>query len=390
MQSYKKIFMIILITVLISGILAFSAVGLINDKIDEISGFELEEAANGGVLKNNKIISQNISENTKFLKTKNEGSSKKEKKVIPCGNAIGVKLFTDGILVVGLSEFHSDEGKLEAPAKKSGIKKGDLIKKINGKTVNKLEDFVYECENNNSVKLDVVRNGKKYVFNVECKKAKNDMKNKIGVWVRDSTAGIGTMTFYDCETKTFGALGHGVADTDTKDIIPIKDGTILGATILSVKKGEKGTPGELEGMFLSSRGDIGKIKKNTSIGIYGTIVNDKKIIKNKPASIGTSDEIKEGKAYILTNICAENVEKYEIEIQKKFLQNGASTKGMIIKITDKKLLSKTGGIVQGMSGSPIIQNDKLIGAVTHVFVNDPTRGYGIFIENMLAEAEKIK
>ena len=386
MQSYKKIFLIILITVLVTGILAFSSVSLINDKIQNISGFELEEAGNGGVLKNNQLLKQNMQENA--IKIKNNNI--KDKKVIPCGNAIGVKLYSDGILVVGLSEFCSDEGKNESPAKKSGVKKGDLIKKVNNKTVNNLEDFIYEWENNNIVKLELSRNGKIYKFDVECKKAKSDMKNKIGVWVRDSTAGIGTMTFYDNETKKFAALGHGVTDTDTKDIIPIKGGSILGASILSVKKGEKGKPGELEGMFLGSKGDIGKIEKNTSLGIYGTITNDNDISKNEPILVATNDEVKEGKAYILTSICAQNIEKYEIEIQKKFSHNITSTKGMIIKITDKKLLEKTGGIVQGMSGSPILQNGKLIGAVTHVFVNDPTRGYGIFIENMLAEAEKIK
>jgi stage IV sporulation protein B len=349
-----------------------------------------------GVLRNNKIEKETL-ENPDNLNNKSifglnsinyqNNSFDKNTYLIPCGNTIGVKLFTDGILVVGFSEFENESGQKTSPAKKRGVKKGDVIKTINDKCIYSVDDFILECKNKDEVKLEILRNNKIINFNIKSEKTA-DGESKFGMWVRDSTAGIGTMTFYNPKTKKFAALGHGICDIDTNLIFPLKDGEILSSSIVSVKKGEKGTPGELHGVFLESQGSIGHVDYNNQFGIYGDIVRDEMLTKNTPMKIALKEEVKEGDAYIMSNISGQKVKTYKICIQKTFVQNPSSTKGMIIKITDEELIKRTGGIVQGMSGSPIIQNGKLVGAVTHVFVNDPTRGYGIFIENMLSEAEK--
>ncbi len=404
MQSYKKIFLIFLITTLVAVFFAFGIISELNiyenliaqNKTEFLNNMSLVDKS--GVLKNNTIEKEslenpenlnnfNIFERKDFLGQSN--SFDKNIHLIPCGNTIGVKLFTDGILVVGFSEFENEFGQKTSPAKKRGVKKGDIIKKVNGKEVYSVDDFILECTNNDILKLEFLRNDKIIKINVKSEKT-SDGESKLGMWVRDSTAGIGTMTFYNPKTKKFAALGHGICDIDTNLIFPLKSGEILSSSIVSVKKGEKGTPGELHGVFLESQGSIGKVIYNNQFGIYGDIVCDEMLTHNTPLKIALKEEVKEGEAYIMSNIAGQKVKAYKVCIQKTFVQNPSSTKGMIIKITDEELIEKTGGIVQGMSGSPVIQNGKLIGAVTHVFVNDPTRGYGIFIENMLAEAEKIK
>ena len=206
--------------------------------------------------------------------------------------------------------------------------------------------------------------------------------------MRDSTAGIGTLTFYDEDSDTFGALGHPITDGDTNTTFTIKDGDLLSASILSVRKGEKGVPGELRGLFVNEKSSIGTIKSNSSSGIFGST---KKALVNpnfsEPMSIGFRNEVVEGPATIITTVDEEGPKEYDIEIIKLLQQDKCGPKSMIIRVTDEELLSKTGGIVQGMSGSPIIQNNKIVGAVTHVIVNDTKKGYGIFITTMLKEAE---
>ena len=206
--------------------------------------------------------------------------------------------------------------------------------------------------------------------------------------MRDKTAGIGTLTFYDENTGIFGALGHGITDIDTGELLKIENGKIMSARISEIEQGSKGSPGEIKGAFYETQDALGDITSNTEFGIYGKLY--KKNLdnnKSKPLPVGFQEEVKEGKAYILTTINDNKVQKYEIEIVKAQNQPFPEQKSMIIRITDKKLLQKTGGIVQGMSGSPIIQDGKLIGAVTHVFVNDPTKGYGIYIDWMLEQAD---
>lgn len=310
-------------------------------------------------------------------------------RLIPGGNTIGVKLHTDGLIVVGLSSFKSKDGTMVFPAKYAGVQSGDIIKEINGEKINDPEKFskILKSSNGNPVTLTIERENKIQNFSV---KPVSDFSGelKLGIWVRSSVAGIGTMTYYNPQDNTFGALGHGIADSDTNKIVPVSKGQVVGAEVVSVVKSEKGTPGELRGSFVN-KNQIGDVVKNTNRGIYGD-VKDSKIFDGKSLEVASRNEIKEGDAKILCCINGETVNAYNVQIQKVSHWKTTDTKCMVIKITDEKLLGETGGILQGMSGSPIIQEGKIIGAVTHVFVNDPTRGYGIFIENMLSEAEKQK
>jgi stage IV sporulation protein B len=213
--------------------------------------------------------------------------------------------------------------------------------------------------------------------------------NRIGVWVRDSTKGIGTITYYDPSSGIFGALGHGIMDVDTKQLMSVKSGWIMSSKVTSIKKGMKGTPGELEGAVEKEK-VVGQIKANTPCGIYGTA--DPSLtgaFKRGLVKVATQSLIREGPAVVLTNVSSNEVEEYEIEIESINRFAADETKGMVIRITDPQLLKLTNGIVQGMSGSPILQNGRLVGAVTHVFVQDPTKGYAIFIENMLKNAESV-
>ncbi len=314
-----------------------------------------------------------------------------QKQLIPGGSCIGVTLATDGVLVVDISDINTSDTFLPSPAKKAGIKPGDLIQSFNGtkiETVDDLENAI-SASNGTDSKITLNRDGnsREILIKPICTATENEFK--IGAWVKDAASGIGTLTFYDPQTSAFGALGHGICDPDTNEIMKIQNGNILAASIVSVDKGEKGVPGELNGIFKENDTILGEINKNNECGIFGTSKKD--VCKNSTAvPIALRSEVSVGPAQILTCVHGETVEAFAIEISKIMPKSSAVQKGMIIKITDEKLLSKTGGIVRGMSGSPIIQNGRIVGAVTHVFVNDPTRGYGIFIENMLAEAEKIK
>lgn len=307
------------------------------------------------------------------------------KQLVACGCTVGVKMDIDGILVIGVSDVETKDGKKVLPSKDSGIKPGCFITAINGKSVSKITELVKEIDSSGGKPLSVeYRSGassnRTYVIPVL---ASDDKKYHIGLWVRDSTAGIGTLTFYDPETLEFGALGHGITDIDTGTLLPSASGDLVESSILGIKKGTNGNPGELKGVFIEDT-KLGSIDKNSEFGIYGDLSRDTvSKLKGKIYQIGLRAEIKEGPATILSNIDGKNVEEYTIEIQKVSRQNINGSKGMIIKVTDERLLNATGGIVQGMSGSPILQNGKIIGAVTHVLVNDPTKGYGIFIEGML-------
>ncbi|AEV68632.1 SpoIVB peptidase [Acetivibrio clariflavus] len=308
------------------------------------------------------------------------------REVVACGNTVGVKLKIEGILVVGMSDIETFEGKKMLPAKDAGIKPGDLIIEANGKPVDSIEALISEIDNSNGqeMKLKLKRDKRTEVITVKPIKSVEDNKYHLGMWVRDSTAGIGTLTFYDPKNNAFGALGHGITDVDTGALMPVENGEIVESNILTIVKGRAGSPGELKGVLIEERKELGIIKKNSPYGIYG-VLNKDMLYKfpDKLYPVGLRDEVELGKASILSNIDGKTVDEYEIEIQKISKKPSNKQKGMVIKIKDSELLEKTGGIVQGMSGSPIIQNGKLIGAVTHVLVNDPTRGYGIFIENML-------
>lgn len=306
--------------------------------------------------------------------------------VYPCGEPIGVKLNTKGVLVVALSDIDTNQGKVVSPAASSGIQIGDSIIKVNGSIIKDSEDLkrIVNESNGKEINLTIDRHGQKLDKKLVPIKCDDGVNYKIGLWIRDSTAGIGTLTFYDPKTKMFGALGHAITDIDTGTILSVNSGQVVPSSILSVKKGVKGTPGELKGIFVNEDNIIGNIKKNNECGIFGNAVNmPSNTMYDKPLKIALRNEIKEGSAKVLTTIEGNTPKLYDIEIVKLLDQSEPGPKSMIIKVTDPVLLEKTGGIVQGMSGSPIIQNNKLVGAVTHVLINKPEIGYGIYIEWML-------
>ncbi len=305
-----------------------------------------------------------------------------EKIVTVCGTPFGVKMFTDGVLVVGFSNIETVDG-ICCPAKDSGLVSGDVLKRINKKDVFTNEDVSEIIQNSDGGTLNmlILRNGKTVTISVTPKLLSDQSGYKAGFWVRDSSAGIGTLTFFDPDTLSFAGLGHAVCDIDTGVVLPFSSGEIVPAAITKIKKGISGSPGELGGAFISSD-RLGTVKVNTEAGLYGTL--DYKI-EGIDMPIAHKQDIYEGAAVILSTIDGTSAEEYEIIIEKVNISDNSPTKNMIIKVVDEELLSKTGGIVQGMSGSPIIQDGKLIGAVTHVLVNSPDTGYGIFIENMLSE-----
>ncbi len=298
----------------------------------------------------------------------------------PGGMPFGVKLYTDGVIVAGISGVDTDEGRKE-PAAKSGLKVGDIIKSVNGKTVNTTDEVssAIEQSGGNKVSLTVIRDGKELTIELLPIFSNSDNMYKAGIWIRDSTAGIGTVTFIVPETNAFAGLGHGICDIDTGKLMPLRKGTVVDVKINGVTKGLVGDPGELKGIF--TPGKIGALIGNKMCGVYGLLSNKIDTSHSQPLKIGLKDELKLGSAEIYCTV-NEKIDRYTAEIIK-IGNPKAEQKNFVIKITDKRLLDTTGGIVQGMSGSPIIQNGKLVGAVTHVLVNDPTKGYGIFIENML-------
>lgn len=310
-------------------------------------------------------------------------------KVIPGGQSIGVQLHTLGVLVVGHHLVKGEEGSM-SPGEEAKINVGDVILKINGDTVKEMEDVKPYVEKagkeNKKLALTVKRGNETFKTNLQPVLDKKENDYKIGLYIRDSAAGIGTMTFYDPKSKKYGALGHVISDMDTKKPIEIHDGTIVRSSVTSIEKGNNGKPGEKQAKFSIQENKIGSITKNSPFGIFGVLSDMLENGDKKPLPIALSHEVKEGPAKILTVVNDEKVEEFDIEIVSSIPQKFPATKGMVIQITDPELLKQTGGIVQGMSGSPIIQNGKIIGAVTHVFVNDPTSGYGVHIEWMLQDA----
>ena len=321
----------------------------------------------------------------------NSEQEKKDIELYAGGNSVGVRVSTDGVLAVGYSSLAMGEGEIESPAQNGGIQIGDRLISVNGDKIKNSKDLSKKINESKSENVEILieRNGEKITKNINLSK-NADGDYKIGLWVRDSTAGVGTLTFYDKESGKYGAIGHPITDSETEKILSIKNGDLLNSSIISIKKGVKGNPGELRGIFSSDKTPIGNVTGNTQCGIFGSMNTENlKNINNKTYKVGWRDEIQPGPAQIITTIDEEGPKLYDIEIVKLAKQDSISTKSMVIKITDERLLEKTGGVVQGMSGSPIIQNDKIIGAVTHVLVNKPEVGYGIYIEWMLKDAKII-
>ena len=302
--------------------------------------------------------------------------------VIPIGKAIGMKLYTKGVLVVGMSEIEGQK-----PYENSGIETGDKIIEINDTKINTTDELI-ECVNNSkgkSVEIKYISNNQEEIASIEPVKTSNN-EYKLGLWVRDAAAGVGTLTFYEPSTGEFGALGHGINDVDTYDLIDIASGELVSTDIIDIVKGEDGSPGEIRGT-IDNGYTLGKIYKNTGFGIYGSINNIAKLnlFHSQELEVANRNEITTGKAEIICELENGKSQSYEIEIERIFLDNNQNNKSMLIKVTDEELLEKTGGIIQGMSGAPIIQNGKFIGAVTHVLVNDAKTGYAVFADLMIKQ-----
>lgn len=301
-------------------------------------------------------------------------------KVIPLGNTIGLKLYSSGVLVIGMTEI---EGK--KPYENSGIEEGDLITCINDRQITTTEELV-ECVNNsdgNVVYITYIRDGQEYETSIE-PIATSENEYKLGLWVRDGAAGIGTATYYEPSTEKFAALGHGIVDSDTEKLITIERGELVTTNIINIEKGEEGKPGQIKGTVASGE-TLGDVYSNTEFGIYGKITSKNRLNINLENSLEVAkrEEIEEGEAKVILTLEDGIRKEYSIEITRIYTNNNKDNRSMIIKVTDENLLKLTGGIIQGMSGAPIIQKGKFVGAVTHVFVNNPTEGYAVFGDLMI-------
>lgn len=305
--------------------------------------------------------------------------------VVPCGQLIGVKVDVNGICVLGVSSFTENDQEI-SPCKNLLIK-GDLLLKADGTTIESKEHLKHLVEASKGEELTFTVKRKEETIEVKITPefCKTEEVYKIGIWVKDSTQGIGTLTYYNPDTKLFGALGHGINDTDLKKLLPIRSGEVTTTSVTAIHKGEKGEPGQLRGMIdYTAQNILGSISINTPLGIYGSLnKRGENLFRNQSVPIAYQNEIHEGKAVILSNILDEQIQAYDVVIKKVSRYTSEPAKGMVIQIVDPRLLELTNGIIQGMSGSPILQDGKLVGAVTHVFIQDPTKGYGIFIENMI-------
>ena len=300
--------------------------------------------------------------------------------LIPGGENIGIQINTPGVIVVGMYNINGKN-----PAQEAGIKAGDIIKKIENQEVTSIEDMISKINllNNNKIKITYERNNIEYTTTLEIFKDENNIY-KTGLYVKDSITGIGTLSFIDPNTKIFGALGHEIIEKNTGVLLEIKEGKIFETNVTSIDRSSNGTPGAKNAEFYIDS-NKGIIKENTEKGVFGTYTSE--LPNKKLYKVATPDEITTGKAKILTVTNGNEVKEYEINILKLNKSKKQKTKNILFEITDKELLATTGGVVQGMSGSSIIQGEYIIGAVTHVVVENPTKGYGIFITNMLEEAE---
>lgn len=300
------------------------------------------------------------------------------------GEVFGIKLYTKGVIAVKIDSVDVTTG-VQSPAQLAGIKCGDCITHVDGSVIVNADDFISFIRNSGGKELSLTVEREGETLNLKLRPNPSESGGyRAGLWVRDSSAGIGTVTFYDNENKLFAGLGHGVCDVDTGRIMPLSGGEAVRATVNGFYKSSPGDPGELCGVF--SESVLGGLRVNSATGIFGEL-NEKISAKQMPVALEA--EVQEGAAQIVATVDGKKPRYYDAQITKIYPASGNEERNLIVKITDKELLEKTGGILQGMSGSPIIQNSMLVGAVTHVFVNDPTQGYGIFAERMLETADAL-
>lgn len=303
------------------------------------------------------------------------------------GELVGIRLYTEGLLVVGTDAVDTPEGTAK-PGDDCGIIKGDIITHVNNKSVksvSQLSNYVASSKGAN-LNITVIRGERQINLNLKPAFSVSENKYRCGLWLRDSTAGIGTMTFADPSNNMIASLGHAICDSETGALLPVGEGDILDAVVNGCVPGEKGATGQIKGNFGAET--LGKLYDNNEFGVYGTY-SDVSFNENKLYPVAAQTEIKTGKAQIISTVTASGPEYFDVEIEKITYSDEKASRSMVIRITDEELIGITGGIIQGMSGSPIIQNGMLVGAVTHVFLNDPTRGYGIFAENMISTADSV-
>ncbi len=303
-------------------------------------------------------------------------------KVIPLGNIVGLKIYSDGVLVIGMTEVGGAK-----PYEGSNIKEGDLIVSVDNINVTTTKQLI-ECVNaseGKQIEIKYVRNGEEYTTNIEPIKTSNN-EYKIGLWVRDGAVGIGTATYYNPSNGKIATLGHGIVDVDTDSLITVESGSITNARISKLKKGIEGEPGEIKGSLIEDE-VIGSININTQFGIYGNVYYTSLLDLNntEEMEVALIEEIKKGPAKIILALEDGIRKEYDIEIKKIYKNNTEDNKSMLIEITDGELIEKTGGIIQGMSGAPIVQNGKFVGAITHVLINNPRQGYALFGETMIKQ-----
>lgn len=301
-----------------------------------------------------------------------------ERTLIPGGQAVGVALKTRGVLVV------SDAAKGRA------LRAGDVILSADGKNVESTKALSEQVgtAQTDTVRLEVLRSGQTITVDAQAETDPSDGRRKLGVWVRDSTAGVGTLTYIDPANQAYGALGHAIVDADTGRLLAAREGAILHASIVGVTKGQSGKAGELKGNFLKAGEQIGSLMENCEYGIYGVLDDmPENLLYPQGLRAGARSAVHTGTASIIATVDADGPQEYGVEIVRCFAQSEPSQKGMILRVTDERLLEKTGGIVQGMSGSPILQDGRIIGAVTHVYLSDATQGYGMYIEWMLEKSD---
>lgn len=312
------------------------------------------------------------------------GSALAADSLVPIGRAAGIKLHADGVMIASVDPVTTSVGQV-SPAETAGLQPGDIILTVNEKPVdtnNELQEEVANSEGK-EIALNVRREEKMIACKVSPVQDTNG-KYRLGVMIRDGMAGIGTITYVDPDTGAYGSLGHGICDGESGVLVPLADGSLMEASVANVHRGQAGEPGALQGEF-NLQEDMGTVEKNTDTGIFGVLTDDSYYKNGQQMPIASSSEVKTGPCEIWSNVEGETVQHYKAEITKTCKEKGDGV--LMLHVTDPVLLEKTGGIVQGMSGSPIIQDGKFIGAVTHVLVNDPTRGYGILIENMLEAAK---
>lgn len=310
-----------------------------------------------------------------------------DKSVFVGGIPLGFALDTKGVIVIGENSVVTQEGDI-VPNKSEKILAGDIITKINDVEITSTQTIADELEKSegNEVKLIAMRKDKEIKIKLKPALDLESQKYKLGLWVRDDASGIGTLTYVDTQNKAFGALGHPITDYETGAIVPVQDGKIYNCTLVGINKGQKGKPGELRCLFMQGKNSKGSVENNTQSGVFGVVEDLSGIVdENLTYEIGGRMTVKCGEAKIVSSVSGVR-EEYTIEIIKANHQSKVSDKSLVFRVKDKRLLDLTGGILQGMSGSPIIQNGKLIGAVTHVFLNDPTKGYGIYVDWMLAQS----